>query len=226
MENGQRKYTIKEVSKNLKIPVGKLREWEDMFSKALYVQRTKTGARLYSEYDLEMLKKIKILKDNNINEEHVNFILNTNIEMEPNELLNEAPQEYEVILSLQNETIDNIQELTESIAGLKEEFIQEVKDEVKHEMNAGHSKTKSLIQSYSHTIIDTAESTKEELSRLRQEIHREEEEKLFIQQKLEEREVQFQEFVQAYREAAATKSKLPSWLNFLKPKKEGSVDYL
>jgi DNA-binding transcriptional MerR regulator len=225
MENSQKKYTIKEVSKYLKIPVGKLREWEEMFPNALYVQRTKTGARLYTEYDLEMLKKIKILKDNNINEENVNFILNTNIAVEVDEP-HEDHHDYDVILSLQNETIDNIQELTESIVGLKEEFIQEVKEEVKSEMNAGHSKTKSLIQSYSHTIVDTAESTKEELNRLRQDIHREEEEKLFIQQKLEEREVHFQEFVQAYRETAAAKSKLPSWLNFLKPKKEGSVDYL
>ncbi|MFC0470867.1 MerR family transcriptional regulator [Halalkalibacter kiskunsagensis] len=225
MENEQKKYAIKEVSKSLKIPVGKLKEWEELYSNALYVQRTKTGARLYTGYDIELLKKIKILKDNNINEEHVNFILDTNNEVERDEQ-GESTQEYFTLLSLQNETIESIQKLTESIATIKEEFIQEVKEEIKSEMNVGHSKAKSLLQSYSHTIADTAENTHEELTRLRQDIHKEEEEKLFIQQKLEEREQQFQEFVQSYREAAAAKEKqrFPNWLNIFKAKKEGSID--
>ncbi|WP_332698519.1 MerR family transcriptional regulator [Halalkalibacter lacteus] len=225
MENEQKKYTIKEVSKSLKISVGKLREWEDMFPNALYVQRTKTGARLYTDYDIETLKKIKILKAKNINEHDLNFILDTNNEVDQDDQ-SEAPQEYYTLVSLQNETIETIQKLTESVATIKEEFIQEVKEEVKSEMNEGHSKTKSLIQSYSHMIVDTAETSKEELIQLRQDIHREEEEKLFIQQKLEERETQFQEFVQSYREAAAAKQKqkFPNWLSIFKTKKESSID--
>jgi DNA-binding transcriptional MerR regulator len=221
MENEQKRYAIKEVSKALKIPVGKLKEWEELYPNALYVQRTSTGARLYTEYDIETLKKIKILKDNNIKEEQVNFILDMN-----NEVEQEEQDEYFTLLSLQNETIESIQKLTESIETIKEEFIQEVKEEVKSEINIGQSKTKSLLQSYSHTIADTAESTREELTSLRRDIHREEEEKLFIQQKLEEREVQFQEFVRSYREAASAKEKqrFPNWLNFFKTKKEGSID--
>jgi DNA-binding transcriptional MerR regulator len=228
MEHEQRKYTIKEVSKSLKIPVGKLREWEEMFPHALYVQRTKTGARLYTDYDIEMLSKIKLLKDKNINEADVNFILGINHEIEPDEL-GEDPQDqdYMTLLSLQHETIENVQKLTESVATIKDEFIEEVKEEIKSELNVGHSKTKSLIQSYSHMIVETNENTQEEVKRLRQDIHREEEEKLFIQQKLEEREAHFQEFVSYYRETAAAKEKqrFPNWFNIFKTKKDSSVDF-
>ncbi|MDT8859650.1 MerR family transcriptional regulator [Alkalihalobacillus sp. MEB130] len=231
MQNQQTKYTIKEVSKSLKISIGKLREWENMFPEALYVQRTKTGARMYTDHDLEMLKKIKLLKDKNINEENVKFILDMNSsEVESVEQAEDTqPQDHEFVealLELQTETNETLQNLTETVTTMKKDFIDEVKKELKNEMNAGHHKTKSLIQSYSHIIVDTAESTKDELSQLRQDIHREEEEKLFIQQKLEEREMHFQEFVQAYRETAAAKQKFPNWLvNLFKQKKENSMDF-
>ncbi|GAE25949.1 hypothetical protein JCM9140_1972 [Halalkalibacter wakoensis JCM 9140] len=226
MENVQ-KLTIKEVSKQLKIPVGKLREWEELFPYALQVERTKTGARLYDDQDLEMLKKIKILKDNNINEDNVNFILNTVKTQEVEEREEEVDeQEFAKIISLQHDTNESIRELTDSIDMMKDDIIHDVKAEIKSEMKIGQSKTKSIIQSYSHLVAETAEVTKEEVLRLREDIYREEEEKLFIQQKLEEREAQFQEFVQVYRETAAAKQRFPGWLvQLFKPKKEGSVDY-
>ncbi|ARK29736.1 helix-turn-helix domain-containing protein [Halalkalibacter krulwichiae] len=230
MDNSSQKYTIKEVSKKLKIPVGQLREWEDVFSSVIYVQRTKTGARLYTDHDLEVLKKVKLLKDSNISKEDVHFILANHNEVED---LQEETEEVQVkeefidmLRSLQNETTETIEQLTTSFERFKEELVKDLKDQLKSEMNEGQSKTKSLIQSYSHMIVDTQESTKEEIERLRQDIYKEEEEKLFIQQKLEEREEQFQEFVYAYRETAAAKEKqrFPNWLKIFKTKKESSVD--
>ncbi|WP_227935377.1 MerR family transcriptional regulator [Alkalihalobacillus deserti] len=227
MVNGQKKYTIKEVSKSLKIPVGKLREWEDLFPNALYVQRTKTGARLYKDYEIETLKKIKILKDHNISEENVNFIIDVNTEIKQEGQSDQSREYVEMLLSLQNETTETMQNLTDSFVRLKEEFIQDIKEELKTEMNVGHSKTTSLIQSYSNMIIDTADNTQEELIRIRQDFYREEEEKLFIQQKLEEREEQFQEFILSFRESAAAKQKqrFPNWLKIFKTKKDSSIDF-
>ncbi|MFC0562285.1 MerR family transcriptional regulator [Halalkalibacter alkalisediminis] len=226
MEKGQKKYTIKEVSKKLKVSVGKLKEWEESFSHALYVQRTKTGARLYSDFEIETLKKIKILKDHHINDDHVNFILDTNYEVERDDDISEttSPEMVDMLVSLQNDTTETIQQLNESFAQVKEEIILDLKEEIKTELNAGHHKTKSLIQSYSHLVVDRAEHTQEEITKLRQDIHREEEEKLFIQHKLEEREEQFQEFVLAYRQSAAAKQRFPNWLKIFKMKKEGSMD--
>jgi len=227
MEKKQRKYTITEVAKDLKVSVGKLRDWEDTFSYTLNVQRTKTGARLYTDIDTKTLKKIKILKEKNMNEEQIHFILDAHKHNQHDEP-SEEPQEFvEMLLSLQNETTETLQNLTDSFTKFKEELTQDIKQELRSEMNAGHHKTKTLIQSYSHMVVDSAENTQEELVRLRQDIHREEEEKLFIQQKLEEREEQFKEFVMTYRESAAAKerNRLSDWIAILKTKRDESIDF-
>ncbi|MFV8830495.1 MerR family transcriptional regulator [Alkalihalobacterium sp. APHAB7] len=236
MGNVIQKYSTKEVSRLLKIPVGNLRKWERTFEGMLYVQRTKTGARLYTDYEIDTLKKIKLLKDKNIKDEDVKYILETNIQVEYNDESDEKEEsedynQYEMMISLQHETVESVEKLTNSIFSFKEEVLQEtkeeIKNEVKKEINLGHNKTTSLVQSYSQMLLDTSDQTKDELQRLRQEIEQENEEKLFIHQKLEEREVHFQEFVQHFREAAASKqeqsikTKMSKWLShFTKDKKE------
>lgn len=225
MENEETKYTIKEVSKLLHVQVGKLKEWETLFPTALDVQRTKTGARLYTDLDLETLKKIRILKEKQINDENVRFILDTRNEMVPADG-NEPSQDYiNKLLETQTNTSETVQSLNNSFKQLKEEVVQEMKREIRKELHVRQNQTKSLVQSFSHMIMETTEHTHDEITRLRQEIYKEEEEKLFIQHKLEEREEQFQEFVLAYRESAATKQRLPNWLKIFKWKKEGSVDF-
>ncbi|WP_209122681.1 MerR family transcriptional regulator [Alkalihalobacillus sp. BA299] len=236
MGNDINKYSTKEVSKLLKIPVGNLRKWERTFDGLLYVQRTKTGARLYTDYEIDTLKKIKLLKDKNIKDDDVKYILETKIEVEVDDYNEEVADveedyKYETILSLQQETVESVEKLTSSIFTFKDEMIQEtkeeIKNEVKKEINSGHHKTSSLVQSYSQMMLDTADQAKEELQKLRLEIERENEEKLFIHQKLEEREVHFQEFVQQFRETAAAKQdqslkrKVTKWFSqFSKDKKE------
>ncbi|OLO36954.1 hypothetical protein BTR23_14505 [Alkalihalophilus pseudofirmus] len=236
MANDINKYSTKEVSKLLKIPIGNLRKWERTFEGMLYVQRTRTGARLYTDYEIETLKKIKLLKDKNIKDDDVKYILETNILVEVNEEKEEiedveGEHRYETILSLQQETVESVEKLTHSIFSFRDEMIQEtkeeIKNEVKKEIHLGHNKTTSLVQSYSQMLLDTSDQTKDEILKLRQEIERENEEKLFIHQKLEEREVHFQEFVQHFRETAATKQdqslkgKVTKWFSyFSKDKKE------
>ncbi|WP_158211604.1 MerR family transcriptional regulator [Alkalihalobacterium alkalinitrilicum] len=236
MANEINKYSTKEVSKLLKIPIGNLRKWERTFEGMLYVQRTRTGARLYTDYEIETLKKIKLLKDKNIKDDDVKYILETNILVEVNEEKEEiedveGEHRYETILSLQQETVESVEKLTNSIFSFRDEMIQEtkeeIKNEVKKEIHLGHNKTTSLVQSYSQMLLDTSDQTIDEILKLRQEIERENEEKLFIHQKLEEREVHFQEFVQHFRETAATKQdqslkgKVTKWFSyFSKDKKE------
>ena len=231
MEKEQRTYTISEVSKSLKTQTGKLKEWEESFPQLLSVQRSKTGARLYSNKEIEALRKIKILKDKNITEEDIQFILQTNKKEEEKKeeqnVIENNQKDYGTLLTLQHDTIETLHHLTDSVSTMKEELVHEVKEGIKSEINIGHNKTKTLIQSYSHMIAETTENTEEEIKRLRQDIYREEEEKLFIQHKLEEREAHFQEFVSYYRETAAAKEKnrFLTWLQSFKSKKESSVDF-
>ncbi len=233
-----KKYTTKEVSKQLKIPVGNLRQWETMFPSLIYVQRTKTGARIYTDYELEILKKIKLLKDKNMNDEDIRFILETASVSELDETNEEIMDEEESVryLSLkQEETVESVRNLTDSLVSWKREFMDEFREVLKHEVKKeiirGNNKTKSMVESFSQVVLQTSETTNEEIKQLRHEIEREEEEKIFIQQKLEEREVQFQEFVHQYRQVAAAKleqkekRKFPNLLSLFNKSKKEEVDF-
>ncbi len=221
-------YTIKDVSKKLKIPVGSLKTFEREFGQFFNVQRTKSGSRIYGEAELVILRKIKLMKDKNLSDDMVTFILDTNDGEErevPEEIQSEYDLKYADIVALQNETVQAVQNISASIDQFKGEFIKEVKEEltneVKKEITKGTAITEGMIQTYSHEVLDTYKMTYQQVNKLKKEIQREQEEKLFLQKKVEEREELFQEFVQSYRQSAAAiearneKRKLSYWLGVL-----------
>jgi DNA-binding transcriptional MerR regulator len=221
-------YTIKDVSKQLKIPIGNLKNWEKVFDQYIQIHRTKNGSRIYSDNELNVLRKIKLMKDKNLSDEMVMFILESNNEEEreiPEQIQSEYDLKYADIVALQTETVQVVQNISDSLEQFKGEFIKEVKSEltseVKKEITKGNSITEGIVQTYSHEVLDTYKMTSEQIFELKQEIEKEQEEKLFLQKKVEEREELFQDFVQSYRQAAATieqkreKRKFSYWLNLL-----------
>jgi DNA-binding transcriptional MerR regulator len=221
-------YTIKDVSKQLKISIGNLKTWEKVFDKYIQIHRTKNGSRIYSDNELNVLRKIKLMKDKNLSDDMVMFILDTNNEEEreiPEQIQSEYDLKYADIVALQTETVQVVQNISDSLEQFKGEFIKEVKSEltseVKKEITKGNSITEGIVQTYSHEVLDTYKMTSDQINELKQEIEKEQEEKLFLQKKVEEREELFQDFVQGYREAAAAieqkreKRKLSYWLNLL-----------
>ncbi|MCT8138238.1 MerR family transcriptional regulator [Anaerobacillus sp. CMMVII] len=222
-------YTIKDVSKQLKVSVGNLKTWENVFADFFQVNRTKSGSRIYGETEITIIKKIKLMKDKNLSDEMVKFILETNDQCENREVPEEIQTEYDLkyadIVALQTETVQAVKSISNSIDQFKGEFINEVKEkltnEVKKEITKGNSITEGLVQTYSNEVLDTYKKTSGQITRLKREIEREQEEKLFLQKKVEEREELFQEFVQSYRQSAAAieerneKRKLSYWLNLI-----------
>lgn len=221
-------YTIKDVSKQLKIAVGILKSWEKEFGAFFQVQRTKTGSRIYTDQELLMIKKIKLMKDKNLSDDMVKFILETNNQEGceiPKEIQSEYDLKYADIVELQTETVQAVQAISEQIVQFKGEFIKEVKEEltneVKKEITKGNAITEGLVQTYSHEVIDTYKMTYKQINKLKKEIEKDQEEKMFLQKKVEEREELFQEFVHSYRQAAAAieakneKRKLSYWLSLL-----------
>ncbi|QOY35637.1 MerR family transcriptional regulator [Anaerobacillus isosaccharinicus] len=221
-------YTIKDVSKQLKVSTGSLKNWEKVFDKFVQIHRTKNGSRIYNDSELVVLKKIKVMKEKNLSDEMVMFILDEKIEdgcEVPEQIQSEYDLKYADIVALQTETVQAVQNISDSLDQFKGNFIKEVKDdltsEVKKEITKGNSITQGIVQTYSHEVLDTFKATSEHINELKEEIEREQEEKLFLQKKVEEREELFQDFVQSYRQAAAAieekneKRKLSYWLNLL-----------
>lgn len=103
------KYIISDVSKLLDIEPHVLRYWEEEL--ALNISRNQLGHRYYSEKDLEILKKIKVLKEQGYQLRAIKLVLNSpsferDIKMEQSEMETEQmdmSKEQEDILT-SNET--------------------------------------------------------------------------------------------------------------------------
>ncbi|OIJ15655.1 hypothetical protein BKP35_01275 [Anaerobacillus arseniciselenatis] len=266
MVDENKMYTIKDVSRQLKIPVGSLKKWEKVFVDFFEVHRTKSGSRIYRDGELKVIKKIKLMKDKNLSDDLIKFILDTdngaNNEV-PEQVASEYDLKYAEIVALQNETVQAVQNISDSFEQLKDEFKQETKEmneelktavkkeinegnattegivkayseealnnyncthnefksdfksefkdvneelksEIKKEVAKGNAITEGVVQTYSQEVLDNYSRTYKQLKKLKEQVQREQEENLFLQKKVEEREELFQEFVQNYRQVAAS----------------------
>ncbi len=266
MVDENKMYTIKDVSRQLKIPVGSLKKWEKVFVEFFEVHRTKSGSRIYRDGELKVIKKIKLMKDKNLSDDLIKFILDTdngaNNEV-PEQVASEYDLKYAEIVAMQNETVQAVQNISDSFEQLKDEFKQETKEvneelktavkkeinegnattegivkayseealdnynrthnefksdfkcefkdvneelksEIKKEVAKGNAITEGMVQTYSQEVLDNYSRTYKQLKKLKEQVQREQEENLFLQKKVEEREELFQEFVQNYRQVAAS----------------------
>ena len=75
-------YTIKEVSKKINVPSGTIRQWEKDLGGLLIVPRTKQGARFYTDTEIELLMKIKHMRDKNLSKEMIRDLLHRHMDNE------------------------------------------------------------------------------------------------------------------------------------------------
>ncbi|GIN61024.1 hypothetical protein J27TS8_10170 [Robertmurraya siralis] len=77
MQTGKmvRAYSIKEVSKKINIPTGTIRQWEKDLNGLLVIQRTKQGARFFTENEINLLKKVKEMREQNVSKEMIRTLL-------------------------------------------------------------------------------------------------------------------------------------------------------
>jgi DNA-binding transcriptional MerR regulator len=66
-----RTYTLKEVSKKINVPTSTLKQWEKDLSSVLLIPRSKQGARIYSDHEIDVLLEIKHCEDNDLGEEEI-----------------------------------------------------------------------------------------------------------------------------------------------------------
>lgn len=70
-----RAYSIKEVSKKINIPTGTIRQWEKDLNGLLVIPRTKQGARFFTENEINLLKKVKEMREQNVSKEMIRTLL-------------------------------------------------------------------------------------------------------------------------------------------------------
>ncbi|MEH7120705.1 MerR family transcriptional regulator [Neobacillus vireti] len=105
-------YTLKEVSKKINVSPGTLRKWEQDFDDLLDIPRSKQGARIYTDLEIELLLEIKQMVDKKVAKEAIRQEIQKIEEPEA-----ESPPMHEEILeTYQAHTISLEQEVSLNIS--------------------------------------------------------------------------------------------------------------
>lgn len=130
-------FTLKEVSKKINVPPATLRKWEKDLNEILIIPRTKQGARLYSDLEINLLMKIKEMTINQYNNEMIIEALQNKMEP-PNEEESNTPNSSLAIVPetitpiSNNETaIETADQFFDAMDTYKQTFLNEVKDEIR-----------------------------------------------------------------------------------------------
>ncbi|MED4229180.1 MerR family transcriptional regulator [Neobacillus cucumis] len=127
-------YTLKEVSKKINVSPGTLRKWEQDFEDLLDIPRTKQGARIYTDLEIELLLEIKQMADKKVSKEAIRQEIQK-IEDSPkpevfSEIFVEEAAPLEPLDSTQLKTIkNNTPEPEVSLNVIPEEAITQVRPE-------------------------------------------------------------------------------------------------
>lgn len=189
-------YTLKEAAKKINIAPGIIRQWEKDLTGLLTIPRSKQGARIYTELEIEQLLEIKKLHSNKASKEMIreflkNKLTPTDITVELDEVVTteeEAPvvqaNVTEVSLEIVDEPISqvstssnlaNASQFFEAMDTYKMNFLHEVKEEIRtvvrkeviDEVKKEISKGALLtVKSLSDSIYKSSANTKEELEEI------------------------------------------------------------
>ncbi|MDP4155801.1 MAG: MerR family transcriptional regulator [Bacillota bacterium] len=70
-----RTYTLKEISKIINVPTSTIKQWEKDLNGLLTIPRSKQGARIFSETEIDLLQQIKDWEDNDLGKEKITEML-------------------------------------------------------------------------------------------------------------------------------------------------------
>jgi DNA-binding transcriptional MerR regulator len=184
--NTMRTFTLKEVSKKINVKPATLKKWEKDFEEYLDIPRSRQGARIYSQIELDLLLDIKQMYENKISTEMILQNLRTKDEPVENEI-SESPSSLPIVSEVMPEVtneeiaIKNADQFFDAMDNYKQNFLSEVKDEirsvlrkevveeVKKEISKG---TFYTVKSISDSIYKTSATTKAEIEELSEHIEK------------------------------------------------------
>jgi DNA-binding transcriptional MerR regulator len=108
-------FTLKEVSKTINVKPATLKKWEEELEEFLDIPRTKQGARIYSQVEIDLLLEIKELHDKKLNTKMILQTLRgeTDIEEVITELEEEIYQSDEAFAEFEEEISEHDADLSE-----------------------------------------------------------------------------------------------------------------
>ncbi|MBD8068718.1 MerR family transcriptional regulator [Bacillus sp. PS06] len=181
-------YSINEVSKKINTPTGTIRQWEKDLNGVLIIPRTKQGARFYTDREIELLLKIKDMRNQNVHKSMIRKLLekylhstseaaSESFEPEAEEPTNNEVQLVGDPTPIQQE--QDVEAVNFRMEAFKQELLQDIKyemtqnkheiiDELKNEL-VNHSL--HTIQGVSKSIQRSNDKRKAEVEQLSESIH-------------------------------------------------------
>lgn len=153
-----RAYTIQQVSKDMNVPPGTIRQWEKDLNGLIVIPRTKQGSRFYTETEINILQKVKSMRDKNLSKIMIRDLLQKHLHND-----SEAPSEtLETTIPVLSERVEipTPTGLVESNKTLDSEEFYQAMELYTHKL------VKSLNEEIRHTIRkEITEEVKKEISK-------------------------------------------------------------
>jgi DNA-binding transcriptional MerR regulator len=173
-------YTLKEAAKKINIKPGIVRQWEKDLEEMLEIPRSKQGARIYTDLEIDKLVEIKKMYENKVSKEAIREWMQKKLHPEREVAVQDTT---EVSLEVISEPLTPItiqdaidaHQFFEAMDTYKQTFLSEVKDEirnvvrkevveeVKKEINKG---TYTTVKSISNSIYKSSANTQAEIQDL------------------------------------------------------------
>jgi DNA-binding transcriptional MerR regulator len=165
-------YSIKEVQAITKVPSGTIRQWEKDLEGIFKVPRDENRNRYYTDFEIDMIKKIKQMRDKNLSIAMIKDLMKKHSETleddsQPPIIQPSVPQ------MSQSEAISTLKEIQVALKSFKEfkeqvktEIQNEVRNEILTEVTKQIAATSILSQEQVKTITSSISNTSEEVLKL------------------------------------------------------------
>lgn len=174
-------YTLKEVSKKINTAPGTLRQWENDFDELLQIPRSKQGARIYTDLEIDLLLAIKQMSSGKVSKDMIRQTMLKRLEPDCIDISKTSVVTLGIIsdtvtpTATDEDILKNADHFFEAMETYKKNFLNEVKDEirsvvrkevveeVKKEISKG---TFYTVKSLSDSIYKSTANTKAEIHEL------------------------------------------------------------
>lgn len=180
-------YTIQEVSRLINVPQGTLRQWERDFNGLLTIPRTRQGSRFYTDTEINLLEKIKQMREKNLGKEMIRDLIKEHFRLSSEAASETLTAPITVVGETKPATVEpSVQPFDmeafiaamdvykqDFLAGVREEIRgtirKEIIEEVKKEVSKGSFHT---VKSLSDSIYKSGERVASEVMELSSEVAR------------------------------------------------------
>jgi DNA-binding transcriptional MerR regulator len=161
-------YSIKEVQEITKVPSGTIRQWEKDLDGVFNVPRDENRNRYYTDFEIDMIKKIKQMRDKNLSIAMIKDLMKMHSETFEGDSQLPFVQPSVPQMS-QNEAISTLKEIQmtlKSFEELKKQVKTEIRNEILTEVTKQIAATSVLSQEQVKTITSSISNTSEEVLKL------------------------------------------------------------